>query len=309
MRVIITGGTGVIGRRTAEFLIEGGHSVVILTRDPATARRLPDGAQVVGWDARTGEGWYTLIDNQTAILNLAGRNPAHWRWTEAHKQAVLSSRLDAAAAVLDGIRRANVRPLALLQASAVGYYGDHGGAPITESAPSGTGFRADVCVQWEAAAATITALGVRTALLRIGIVMTMAGGALPAFALAARLCGQRMGDGRQYFPWIHIDDCVLAILRLLHDTEADGPFNLAAPPVTNQAFMEALTRVVGTAPLIPIPTWALRLTLGEQAGTILDSQRVMPTRLLERGHTFRFVHPEAALRQVRMRTRLLGVRL
>lgn len=294
MRAIITGGTGVIGAHLADVLAVEGLEVIILSRSPeAKPGCIPRGVRAVRWDARTGDGWHHLIDTQTAIINLAGRNPAHWRWTDAHKRAVLQSRLDAASAVRDALRRAKHAPCALLQASAVGYYGDRGDEPLTETSAPGTGWLSEVCKAWEA---SVAGLDVRTCILRIGIVLAREGGAFPSFKLAGRLGGRRFGSGRQYVPWIHNHDTARAIRHLMLDDRAEGVYNLCAHPVTNRELIATLNRISVIPGVIPVPAWALKLAMGEQAQTVLNSQRVLPARLGAAGFTFRYSHIEAALR-------------
>jgi uncharacterized protein len=294
MRAIITGGTGVIGTHLADMLAVEGFEVIVLSRNPDTkAGCIPRGVRGVRWDARTGDGWHDLIDSQTAIINLAGRNPAHWRWTDDHKRGVLESRLNAAEAVKDALRRAKSAPCALLQASAVGYYGDRGDEVLTETSTPGVGWRADVCKVWEA---SVAGLGVRTAILRIGIVLANEGGAFPPFKLAGYIGGRKIGSGKQYIPWIHNHDVARAIRHLMLDDQLDGAYNLCAHPVTNRELMATVSRITGIPAVFPAPTWALKLVMGEQAETVLDSQRVLPARLDAAGFTFRYSHIEAALR-------------
>ncbi|NDJ61639.1 MAG: TIGR01777 family protein [Chloroflexi bacterium] len=299
MRAIITGGTGLIGRRLARELLAAGHEVVILSRNPEQqARHIPPGARAVRWDARTPDGWADLIDADTAIINLAGQNPANWRWTTTHKRRVLESRLLAGEAVAAAIRAAAVKPRALLQASAVGYYGDRGDEILTEASPPNRAldFRADVTQVWERVTGNV---GVRQPILRIGIVISLESGALPAFRAAGWLFGAQLGSGRQYIPWIHNDDVAGAIHALLLDEAADGPYNLCVPePATNREFMAAVGRVLRRPALIPVPAFALRIALGEQAATVLDSQRVIPERLIAQGYLFRFPDLDAALRDL-----------
>lgn len=297
MRAIITGGTGAIGENFARHLLAGGHEVIILSRDPvATAHRIPQGALGIQWDGHSGAGWWDWIDSDTAIINLAGRNPAHWRWTDTHKRLVLESRIDAGKAVIDAVARAGQPPRVLLQASAVGYYGSRGDEVLTEASAPGHGFRAEVCQVWEQ---VVTPLKLRTAILRIGIVLSRRGGALAPFVAATRLFGSQLGRGDQYLPWIHNDDVAAAMQHLMLDPTAEGIFNLCVPqPPTNRDFMRATSRALSVPGGLPVPGWALRLALGEQAETVLDSQRVVPQALLAAGFTFAYTDAEAAVRQL-----------
>jgi uncharacterized protein (TIGR01777 family) len=297
MRIIISGGTGSIGLPFAQMMQARGDEVIILSRNPARYH-LPDGLRVVQWDGRTGEGWSQFIHDDTALVNLAGENPAANRWTNSHKAHVLQSRLSAANAMLDAVQKADVIPHTLLQASAVGWYGNKGANILTEDAPqAGDNWRAQVCVDWEVAIQPIKERGVRLAILRIGIVLERGGGALPSFVWAGRFFGRRLGAGNQYIPWVHNDDVALQMQFLLDNTHLEGIFNLVAPePATNAQFLQTLTRILGRVPLFPVPAWALKLALGEMATTVLDSQRVVPQRLIEAGYTFKYPDLDDALR-------------
>jgi len=293
MRVVITGGTGLIGSALARELGGAGHDVVILTRDAARAGPLPPGARAAQWDGRTPAGWSALLDGDTAVIHLAGESIASGRWSAARKRRIRESRVESGKGVLAAIRQASARPRVLLQGSAVGIYGPCGDEVVTESHPPGRDFLAQVCVEWEAATAEVESLGVRRAVLRTGIALSGAGGALPRMALPFRLmAGGRLGNGRQWFPWIHIADEVGAIRFLLEREDARGPFNLTAPrPLTNRDFSRALGKALHRPSLAPAPGFALRLVLGEMADALLQGQRAVPHRLLEHGYVFR--HPEA----------------
>jgi uncharacterized protein len=303
MRVIMTGGTGSIGVPLAHALAHGGHEVIMLSRDPhkvarlVEAGRIPPSVRGVMWDTRTPDGWGDLIDADTAIINLAGENVGGGRWTQAHKARVLQSRLDAVNAVAAAIQGAAHTPRVVLQASAVGIYGSGGDALLVEESPTMAGtFPADVCIAWERAARTYTA---RTCWLRIGIVLDPQAGALPPLRLAARLGVSRLGSGRQYVPWIHVDDVVGAICFLLAQEDASGVYNVSAPyPVTNATLMQTLARLDGVRSLIPAPAWGIRLATGEMAISVLQSQRVIPQRLQQAGCPFRYPRLEEALRDL-----------
>lgn len=298
MRFIITGGTGLIGRRLVPHLLAAGHDVRVLSRNPAGASA-PAGAALHAWDALTPEGWADLIDGQTVIVNLAGQNVAHWRWTHTHRRIVLQSRLDTSRAIVQAIQVAQEKPLALLQASAVGYYGSRGEMALGESTTPGAGWRAEVVKLWEAESAAVEAQGVRRVLLRIGVVLDRDGGALPPFLLANRLFGGRLGDGQQWLPWIHQGDCAAAILHTAVDDTLSGPVNLVAPhPARNIDVMAAIRRARRWPGFIPVPGWALWLALGEMATSVLDSQRVYPSRLVEAGFSFAQPHIDAAVRDL-----------
>ncbi len=301
MRVIIAGGTGLIGRALAADLVQDGHHVIVLSRTPERyTGRLPAGVQVERWDARRAEGWAHLADGADAIVNLAGENIAAGRWTPERKRRIRESRLNAGRAVVEAVQAASNRPRVVVQASAVGYYGPCGDEEVTENHPPGSDFLARVCVEWEASTAPVEELGVRRPILRTGIVLSTEGGALPRMLPPFKLgLGGRLGSGRQWFPWIHIRDEVRAIRFLVEREDASGPYNLTAPnPVTNAEFTRALGRVLGRPALLPVPALALKVLFGEMATVLLDGQRAVPRRLLEAGFSFEFTDVEAALRDL-----------
>ena len=302
MRVVITGGSGLIGSALARDLGAAGHDVVVLTRDTAKVR-LPAGVRAAQWDGKTAAGWGSLLDGGTAIVHLAGESIAAGRWTADKKRRIRDSRVESGKAVLQAIREAREKPKALLQGSAVGYYGPRGDEVLTEDAPPGDDFLAQVCKEWEASTAEVETLGVRRAVLRTGVVLASAGGALPKMTLPFKLmAGGPLGSGRQWVPWIHIDDEVGAIRFLLERDDPDGargPFNLTAPnPVTNQELTRLLARVLHRPGFLPAPSFGLRILLGEMADILLHGQRAVPTHLLGLGYAFRFPEAEAALRQL-----------
>jgi len=302
MRVVITGGSGLIGSAVARELGGAGHEVVVLSRDPSKVT-LPPNTRAVEWDGKTGEGWASLLDAGTAIVHLAGESIAAGRWTAEKKRRIRASRVESGAAVMAAIRKAKEKPRVLLQGSAVGYYGPCGDEVVTEShppGPPGQDFLAEVCVEWETSTAEAESLGVRRAELRTGVVLSGDGGALPKMALPFRLgAGGPLGGGRQWFPWIHLADEVGAIRFLLEREDARGPFNLTAPePLTNRDFSRALGRALHRPSLAPAPGFALRLVLGEMADMLLHGQRAVPQRLLEMGYVFRYPEALAALRNL-----------
>jgi uncharacterized protein len=296
MRIIITGGTGLIGRALAANLSSGGYELIILSRNPARHQgELPPGARLQAWDGRSAQGWEHLADGATAIVNLAGENIGGDgllpdRWNDAKKRRIRQSRLDVGQAVVAAINAAAVKPRVLIQASAVGYYGPGGAEIITEDSPPGADFLARVCVDWEASSETVEVQGVRRVLLRTGLVLSRDGGPLPRLLPVFKLfAGGPLGSGRQYWPWIHIADEIAAIRHLIENEQARGPFNLTAPnPVTNADFSRALGRVLQRPSFLPTPAFALRLLLGEAATLVLDGQRAVPQRLLAHDFSFRF---------------------
>jgi uncharacterized protein (TIGR01777 family) len=297
MRIIITGGTGLIGWPLAQSLACRGHEVVVLSRDPALAARtfqqpgVPS-IRLVGWDGRTAEGWAELLGPQTAIVNLAGATPAHWRWTRAYRARILQSRLLAGQAVMEAMARYGP-PNVLIQASASGYYGDRGEDVLSEASPPGRGFRSKVCQAWEASTAGAPT---RRCVLRTGIVLDTRGGAFPSLLRFACLFGRCLGSGRQWVPWITNADVTDAIRLLIERSNLSGPFNLCAPAsATHENLMRAVRRLLHRPGLFTLPTWTLRLALGGLSSVVLDSQRMTPHRLLATGFQFTYPHLDAAL--------------
>jgi uncharacterized protein (TIGR01777 family) len=306
MRIIITGGSGLIGSALAAGLAGDGHEVIVLTRDPdRAAARLGQGIRAARWDGRTAEGWGRLADGAGAIINLAGESIAGenliaGRWTAARKRVIRDSRVNAGRAVAAAIRGASQKPALLLQASAVGYYGPHGDEPVTEDTPAGSDFLAQVCVEWEASTAEVEAMGVRRVVTRTGIPLSNKGGAFPPLRTIASLGGGGpLGSGKQWWPWLHFDDEIAALRRLL-ESDASGVYNVCSPnPVQEAQFFKVLGRVMHRPSFMPTPAFALRLMAGELAdGLLLNGQRQMPTRLQKLGYTFKYPELEPALRSL-----------
>jgi uncharacterized protein (TIGR01777 family) len=305
--IIITGGAGMIGRALAAELAQAHYAVIVLSRNPDRVAGLPPAVRAERWDGKTAQGWGRLAEGAAAIVNLAGESIAgeslfSGRWTPERKQQIRQSRLDAGAAVVEATRAAFIKPRVVIQASGVGYYGPLGDQPVTEAGRAGDDFLATVAGQWEDSTAAVETLGVRRAIIRTGVVLSTAGGALPRLLLPYRFfVGGPLGGGRQWLSWIHMADQVAAIRFLIETSGAAGAFNLAAPnPLTNAAFGKIVGKVMRRPSFVPVPAFVLCLLLGPMATTVLDGQRAVPQRLLELGFTFRFPEAEAALRDLLM---------
>jgi len=287
MQILITGGTGFIGQRLCQRLLDAGHQLTVLTRHPGKGPQAQ--VQYVG---QLGD-----VGPVQAVVNLAGEPLAEGRWTPARKQAFLASRIGTTEALLAWMRHLPIRPQVLVSGSAIGYYGPRDATPLDETASPGHDFAAMLCRNWEAEALKAEDLGVRTCLLRTGIVLDRDGGALarmlPPFRMGA---GGPMGDGTQWMSWIHRDDLVGIILWMLADPELRGPCNGTAPaPVTNAQFARTLADALGRPAWVRIPAFALKLAFGEMAGLLLTGQDVVPARALQEGYRFQYPTLDKAL--------------
>ena len=300
MRVVIAGGTGLLGGFLSRSLAADGHEVIVLSRNPARARTLPAGTRVVRWDGATAEHWGQWADGADAIVNLAGASLASWPWTAAKKRLIRDSRLNAGNAIVQAVENAAQRPRVLVQASGIGYYGPHGDELVDEDDPPGSDFLARVAVDWEASTAAVESLGVRRAVIRTGAVLTTQGGALPAMMLPFRFfVGGPVGSGRQGLSWIHVGDEIGAIRFVIDRETAAGPFNLVSPqPATNAEFGKALARTMHRPYFMPAPDFVLRLLLGELSSVVLEGQRAVPVRITALGFTYRYPDVTSALKDL-----------
>jgi len=296
MRIFITGGTGLIGRALCKALRAAGHELTVLSRHPETV----PGKCGEGVQAMRTLGEWTPQRAFDAVINLAGEPIVDARWSARRKQMLWDSRVTLTEELVHRIKLAEHKPAVLLSGSAVGYYGDRGDIALDEDAGAGTGFAAELCQAWEAAALGAEKDKVRVCLLRTAPVLSGEGGLLGKMLLPFKLgLGARLGDGRQWMSWIHIDDYVALVLRLLQDAGARGPFNMAAPePATNREFTAALAQAVQRPAWFVAPAFLLRLGMGERASLMLEGQRAVPGKFAAAGHVFRFPHLADALRDV-----------
>ena len=298
MKVLITGGTGLIGSRLSELLIDAGYEVALLSREPAKNSHY----KTFRWDPRAGTIDEAAVPYADFLINLAGSSVADGKWTDERKRDIMTSRLGGLALLHRELANAGSHHVrAFISASAIGIYGDAGAALLTEETPPAVptrDFLADVSQQWELAAAPIAALGIRTVVARIGVVLSDKGGALVPMARPVKLgAGAALGNGRQYLSWIHIDDLCRLFIAMLEQAPYAGAYNAVAPnPVTNEAFTEILAEVLHRRLVLPkVPAFGLKLLMGEMSDIVLASQRVSAEKVLGMGFQFEYPTLRAAL--------------
>ncbi|WDM11542.1 TIGR01777 family oxidoreductase [Streptomyces lavenduligriseus] len=291
-RIAVAGASGLIGGALVRSLAADGHEVVRLVR------RAPRGPDEVRWDPERGRVDAAGLTGCEVVVNLAAAGVGDRRWTPEYKRVLRDSRVLGTAALAEAVASLPEPPRVFLNGSAIGFYGDTGERVVDEDAPPGDGFLAGLCVEWEEAAAPAEEAGVRTVFLRTGLVVARGGGAWGRlFPLFRAGLGGRLGDGRQYWSYIALHDEVAAIRHLIDREDLSGPFNLTAPqPLTNREITAAMGRVLHRPAVCAVPAGVLRVVLGEMAGDVLGSQRVVPRRLLESGFRFAFPGIEEAIR-------------
>lgn len=294
--LLVSGATGLVGRHLVSALLAAGFRVRGLTRNPARAN-FPVGAEPIEWNGRTLS--QEALFRTEGVIHLSGEPVFGGRLTEARKRRIRDSRIASTESIIESIAALPQadRPQSLICASAVGYYGDQGDTILDEGAAPGQGFLAEVCKAWEAAATEVEALGVRRVSVRIGIVLARDGGALATMKLPFKLgVGGRFGDGKQWFPWIHVDDLVSLLVTAVSDTRYRGAINGVSPnPVTNAELTRVLGQRLRRPTLFNVPAFAANLALGELAGELLGSRRAVPTAASALGFEFRYPDLGAAL--------------
>ena len=296
MRILISGSHGLIGSALVPALTGRGHRVSRLVRSTPTVDQ-----DEIAWDPSAGTIDRMRLDGIEAVVHLAGERIAGGRWTPGRKATIRDSRINGTHLLCNALARLARPPAVFVGASAIGYYGDRGDERLYEDSPPGSGFLAEVCQQWEAATSSAARAGLRVVNLRIGVVLSAAGGALKLMQRPFRLgLGGTLGNGRQYMSWIALDDVVGAIESALAADALRGPVNAVAPhPVTNRDFTKTLGRVLSRPTIVPVPAAALRLAFGEMADeALLASTRVEPAKLLRIGYRFQYPELEGALRHV-----------
>jgi len=301
-RVIVTGGSGFIGGALCAQLSRNGYEVIVLSRGPR-GRGVDPAIRTVRWDGKSPEGWLHYAEGARAIVNLAGESIAAGRWTRSRRERILQSRLDAGSAVVRAVSESHIRPRLLVQASAIGFYGNRGDEELDEGSAPGKGFLADVTRRWEESTRAVESMGVRRALVRLAVVLGE-GGMLARLRIPFLLfLGGHPGSGMQWVSWIHIRDAVRAIVFLIGTKSGAGVFTLSSPlPLPAREFYRQLGISWNRPSWLPMPACALRLAFGQMADELLlASQRVLPRRLEDLGFEFMFPDAESAFSDIAAR--------
>lgn len=302
MRILITGGSGLIGSQLANEMAADGHDIIVLSRNP-DKHTFPEGVTGVKWDGQTAVGWAEWADGADAIVNLAGHSIGGEgfpppRWTDERKRRILQSRIHAGQAVVAAVAQAASKPKVVVQMSGIDFYGNvPNDSLITEESGKGSGFLSDVTVAWENATAAVADMGVRRVVLRTALVLSLEGGPLPQTILPFKFfAGGPLGSGKQWWPWIHIDDVVRAIIFMIENDSARGIYNLCTPnPLPQKEFAKVIGQVMSRPSIVPAPGFALKLLLGEAAVLVLDGRRAIPKRLSETDFTWKYPELKEAL--------------
>ena len=299
MRVVVTGATGLVGSALVPLLLERGDDVTVLSRDAErAAAKLGDRVRPVTADLETPGAWTESLAGAGAIVHLAGESIASKRWDARQKQIIRDSRVEATRTLVEEIAKlpAADRPKTLISASGADYYpfalpGEFDDDEVTERDPAGDSFLARVCRDWEREANEARQAGLRVATMRTGLVIAKRGGALEKMATPFKFfVGGKLGNGKQWVPWIHLDDAAAAYATAVHDERYQGAINLVTDSVRNRELVRSIGRALGRPSLVPVPGFALKLAVGEMAPYLLQGRRVVPRRLRDLGFTWK--HPE-----------------
>ena len=300
MKIFITGGTGFIGHNLAKRLISDGHSVTVLSRNATKAKGiLGDKVNIVEGEPATEGDWQYQIDGHDGVVNLCGEAILAKKWTSERKKLLVDSRVISTNNIVNAIERAMNKPGVLISGSAIGIYGDGGTDELSEESNVGDTFAAKLCGDWEKAASSATAHGVRVVNIRTGDVLGK-GGILAKMETSFKMyIGGPFGNGKQYTSWIHIDDHIGITMKILEDESIRGPVNLVSPnPVTGRQFAKALGRALNRPSWLAVPKFSLDLMFGEGSGLILESKKALPKKIIEKGYRFKFEDLDIALADI-----------
>jgi uncharacterized protein (TIGR01777 family) len=307
-KVIIAGGSGLIGSYLAKALVDRQYEVVVLSRNVSTEKYRSDKIRIAQWDGQHLGSWTNEINGAYAVVNLAGASIAGEnllsilfdRWTKRRKELIRQSRVSSGKILAEAIEKTANKPEVFIQASGVGYYGSASSSQLVEDAPPGSDFLASVSREWEVSSVRVNSMGVRHVIVRSGVVLSTCGGILPMVALPIRLfLGGRLGNGKQLFPWIHIKDEVNAIQFLMENNASSGPYNLVSPAlINNNDFGQELAQELHRPFYLPIPAFLLKFVLGEKSILILEGQQVVPDNLIKQGFKFKYPETVSALQDL-----------
>lgn len=307
-KVIIAGGSGLIGSNLLKALVDRDYEVVVLTRSASTENHPSEKFRIAKWDGQHLGSWTDEINGAYAVVNLAGATIAGEnllsilfdRWTKRRKELIRQSRVSSGKILAEAIEKAAKKPEVFIQASGVGYYGTGSSGLLSENAPPGSDFLASVSRDWEASSAGVISMGVRHVIIRSGVVLSTSSGILPIVALPIRLfLGGRLGNGKQLFPWIHINDEVNSIQFLMDNNTSSGPYNLVSPAmISNAEFGRELAQALRRPFYFPIPAFLLKFVLGEKSVLILEGQQVVPDKLIKQGFIFNYPETGSALQDL-----------
>lgn len=294
MKILVAGSSGLIGAALVQRLVDDGNDVLRLVRREAS------GADEAQWDPVAGSIDAATLEGVEAVVHLGGASIAGKRWNAAYKREIRDSRINSTRLLSETIARLQPKPAAFLCASALGYYADRADEILTENSPKGEGFLADVTAEWESATVPASEAGIRVCNMRIGVVLSKTGELPRSMLTPFKLgLGGKLGNGRQYMSWVHLDDVVGAFIHALNTSSLSGPVNIAAPnPVTNAEFTRALAKALSRPAIFTVPGFALRIAMGEMAQFALGSARLYPLRIIESGFKFRWDDVESALRDI-----------
>jgi uncharacterized protein (TIGR01777 family) len=302
MRIMIAGGSGLIGRELISLFTYMGDEVLILSRSPEKVIGLPAGALAIQWDGKTLQDWGSKVEDCDVVINLTGENLSGngflpTRWTKERKFKLIQSRVDSGLVLNKAIELAGKKPSVFVQASGINYYKKYQGKAITEIDDAGNDFLANLSKEWEASSEAVESMGIRRVIIRNGVVLSMKGGALRFLLLPYKFfVGGQLGNGKQIYSWIHITDEIEAIMYLIKNDQASGPYNLTSPvPVKNNEFGRTIAKVMKRPHYLTIPTFIMRLTFGEVATMVLEGQKILPKRLMDSGYQFKYPLLEDAL--------------
>ena len=303
-KIVITGASGLIGTRLAKALINRGDEVIVFSRDTARAKSIfPKAIDYIEWNYRKPEEWKSKLENSDAVIHLAGINLFAKRWSNDFKKTVLESRELSTKNLVEAIKSADKKPEVFISASGIGYYGDCGETVLDETSPKGNDFLAEVCDVWESEAQKIGDYGIRNVQIRTGLVLSPEDGVLKQMLLPFKLyIGGPLGNGNQWWSWLHIDDIVDIYLYALDNSQLQGPLNAASPnPVRMKEFANSYGKILKRPSLFPVPKFVLKIVIGETAEVVTASQKIDVQKLLNDGYRFKFEKLNDALSNLLIR--------